>query len=53
MGSWLKTLGLDQYIEIFHQNAIDGMELSSMTGETLANDLGIGKLSFSHLSITT
>ena len=41
---WLTTLGLDQYCEAFKQNAIDGTELSVVTAETLATDLGIGKV---------
>ncbi|RMX53420.1 hypothetical protein pdam_00017032 [Pocillopora damicornis] len=40
--SWLISLDLDIYCESFRQNAIDGMELSNMTSEVLASDLGIG-----------
>lgn len=39
---WLIDLSLDQYCEIFRENAIDGTELFNITAETLANDLGIG-----------
>ena len=41
--SWLVSLDLELYCESFRQNAIDGMELSNMTGEILATDLGIGE----------
>ena len=41
--SWLVSLDLELYRESFRQNAIDGMELSNMTGEILATDLGIGE----------
>ena len=41
--SWLISLDLELYCESFRQNAIDGMELSNMTGEILASDLGIGE----------
>ncbi|XP_078377932.1 WD repeat, SAM and U-box domain-containing protein 1-like isoform X2 [Oculina patagonica] len=40
--SWLISLDLELYCESFRQNAIDGAELSHMTGEVLASDLGIG-----------
>lgn len=43
--SWLISLDLDIYCESFRQNAIDGMELSNMTSEVLASDLGIGEWS--------
>ena len=41
--SWLTSLDLELYCESFRQNAIDGVELSNMTGEVLASDLGIGE----------
>ena len=41
--SWLISLDLELYCESFRQNAIDGLELSNMTGEVLASDLGIGE----------
>lgn len=41
--SWLISLDLELYCESFRQNAIDGVELSNMTGEVLASDLGIGE----------
>ena len=41
---WLISLELEQYCETFRQNAIDGGELSHMTGEVLASDIGIGEL---------
>lgn len=37
------SLDLELYCESFRENAIDGVELSNMTGEVLASDLGIGE----------
>ena len=45
---WLNDLTLDQYCEIFRENAIDGAELVNITAETLANDLGIGKATITY-----
>lgn len=41
--NWLSDLSLDQYGQVFRENAIDGTELFNITAETLANDLAIGK----------
>ena len=41
--SWLISLDLELYCESFRQNAIDGVELSNITGDILASDLGIGE----------
>ena len=40
---WLEKQGMETYSETFRQNAIDGLELANITGETLANDLGVGE----------
>ena len=47
--SWLISLDLELYCESFRQNAIDGVEVSNMTGEVLASDLGIGE---EHVGLT-
>lgn len=40
--SWLISLDLELYCESFRRNAIDGEELSHMSSELLASDLGVG-----------
>ena len=40
VGSWLKSLGLEQYAAAFHENAIDGEVLPKLTVDDL-KDLGI------------
>ncbi|XP_032233884.2 WD repeat, SAM and U-box domain-containing protein 1 isoform X2 [Nematostella vectensis] len=40
--TWLESIGLAQYSEVFRNNAIDGHELSNMTGNVLLTDLTIG-----------
>ena len=40
VGAWLNNLGFGQYEAVFHENAIDGEVLSSLTAEDL-KDLGV------------
>jgi hypothetical protein len=40
IATWLKNLGLEQYEHAFHENAIDGNVLPTLTAEDL-KDLGI------------
>ncbi|XP_057293961.1 WD repeat, SAM and U-box domain-containing protein 1-like [Hydractinia symbiolongicarpus] len=42
--SWLHNIGLEQYVEIFRTNAIDGTELLQITDDMLMTGLGIGPL---------
>ncbi len=41
LGSWLRSLGLEQYEPAFRENAIDELLLPSLTAEDL-KDLGVG-----------
>ena len=41
LGSWLRSLGLEQYEPAFRENAIDELVLPSLTAEDL-KDLGVG-----------
>src|SRR5215831_1474318 len=43
--AWLRWLGLDQYVQLFRDNDIDGEILSGMTAEDLKE---LGTSSFGH-----
>lgn len=43
MSSWLVEEGLGGLVDKFRANDIDGMELLSLTKETLASELHIGE----------
>ncbi len=45
VAAWLRGLGLEQYVQLFHDNDIDGEILRGMTAEDL-KELGIS--SFGH-----
>ena len=40
---WLEEIGMSQYRDSFRDNAIDGEELQTLTHDTMANALKIGK----------
>ncbi|XP_019647749.1 PREDICTED: WD repeat, SAM and U-box domain-containing protein 1-like isoform X1 [Branchiostoma belcheri] len=41
---WLREKGLEQHVQTFRENEIDGSELKQLTNETLSKDLGIAAL---------
>jgi WD repeat, SAM and U-box domain-containing protein 1 len=44
VSTWLESLGLDQYIERFKKNKIDGRELLHLSQDMLLTHLKIGKV---------
>lgn len=44
--AWVTSLGLQQYQEVFRQQAIDGTELLALTAKDLEESMGIGELVF-------
>ncbi len=41
MGLWIEKLGLSQYVEIFAQNLLCGMDVLDLTDAMLKDDLSI------------
>ncbi|XP_022084462.1 WD repeat, SAM and U-box domain-containing protein 1-like [Acanthaster planci] len=41
---WLKAQGLEEYVQSFRDNRIDGQELQSLNTDTLVKDLGVKAL---------